>query len=162
MIVPEHISVTGEALRNPAFEHDQQHPQRERLMRMMNVPDRIVLRGGDSYEGFEAEPLELMDDRASRVKENDLQDLPNTITLAENPYLDREEANDEPVRSENSIAIEENPLKELKLMRRQIGRLSNRLYQLEDEVEQRRFREKISFTAIIGMAAALLLALLRR
>ncbi|VDP05245.1 unnamed protein product [Heligmosomoides polygyrus] len=112
MIVPEHISVTGEALRNPAFEHDQQHPQRERLMRMMNVPDRIVLRGGDSYEGFEAEPLELMDDRASRVKENDLQDLPNTITLAENPYLDREEAN-------------------------------------------------ISFTAIIGMAAALLLALLR-
>lgn len=38
-------------------------------MRMMNVPDRIVLRGGDSYEGFEAEPLELMDDRASRVKE---------------------------------------------------------------------------------------------
>lgn len=76
--------------------------------------------------------------------------------------MDREEANDEPVRSENSIAIEENPLKELKLMRRQIGRLSNRLYQLEDEVEQRRFREKISFTAIIGMAAALLLALLRR
>ncbi|WKX93323.1 hypothetical protein Q1695_010959 [Nippostrongylus brasiliensis] len=161
MIVPEHISVTGEPLRNVEF--DQRNaPQRERLMQMMNVPDRIVVRGGDTYEGFEAEPLDLMADRMNHIKENGLQDLPNTITLDENPYLDREETNDEPVRSENSIAIEENPLQELKLMRRQIGRISNRLYQLEDELEQRKFREKISITALLGMAAAVLLALLRR
>ncbi|KAK5977062.1 hypothetical protein GCK32_009703, partial [Trichostrongylus colubriformis] len=63
MIVPEHISVTGEPLKNVGFEH-QNIPQRERLMQMMNVPDRIVLRGGDSYEGFEAQPSELMADHS--------------------------------------------------------------------------------------------------
>ncbi|KAK6032829.1 hypothetical protein OSTOST_00986 [Ostertagia ostertagi] len=134
--------VTGEPLKSLGYEN-QNIPQRERLMQMMNVPDRIVLRGGDSYEGFEAEPSELMADHINHINKNELQDLPNTITLAESPYLDREETNDEPVRSENSIAIEENPLQELKLMRRQIGRISTRLFQLEDELEQRRFRDKV-------------------
>ncbi|KIH60233.1 hypothetical protein ANCDUO_09523 [Ancylostoma duodenale] len=63
--------------------------ERERLMQMMNVPDRIVLTGGDGYKGYEAQPLELMNDHITQVGENDLKDLPNTITLRESPYLDR-------------------------------------------------------------------------
>ncbi|ETN82534.1 hypothetical protein NECAME_07920 [Necator americanus] len=141
MIVPEHISVTGEALKSVGLDN---HGvvDRERLMQMMNVPDRIVLTGGDGYKGYEAEPLDVMNDHITQVGENDLKDLPNKITMRESPYLDRGDPADEPVRSENSIAIEENPLQELKLMRRQIGRISTRLYQLEDEIEQRRFRDK--------------------
>ncbi|VDO40008.1 unnamed protein product [Haemonchus placei] len=150
MIVPEHISVTGEPLKSLGFEN-QDVPQKERLMQMMNVPDRIVLKGGDSYEGFDAQPSELMDDHINHISKDQLQDLPHTITLAESPYLDRGGTTDEPVRSENSIAVEENPLQELKLMRRQIvpegdqsnlGRISSRLFQLEYELEQRRFRDK--------------------
>ncbi|KAL6733193.1 hypothetical protein Aduo_003860 [Ancylostoma duodenale] len=144
MIVPEHISVTGEPLKNIGYDNHS-IVERERLMQMMNVPDRIVLTGGDGYKGYEAQPLELMNDHITQVGENDLKDLPNTITLRESPYLDRGDPADEPVRSENSIAIEENPLQELKLMRRQIGRISTRLYQLEDEIEQRRFRDKVCF-----------------
>ncbi|VDM81395.1 unnamed protein product [Strongylus vulgaris] len=127
--------------------------ERERLMQMMNVPDRIVLTGGDGYKGYEAQPLELMNDHINQVGENDLKDLPNKITLKESPYLDRGDpaAADEPVRSENSIAIEENPLQELKLMRRQIGRISTRLYQLEDEIEQRRFRDKVCVLALLNV-----------
>uniref|UniRef100_A0A7I4Y5T5 Mitochondrial fission factor n=1 Tax=Haemonchus contortus TaxID=6289 RepID=A0A7I4Y5T5_HAECO len=161
MIVPEHISVTGEPLKSLSFE-SQDVPQKERLMQMMNVPDRIVLKGGDTYEGFDAQPSELMDDHINHISKDQLQDLPHTITLAESPYLDRGGTTDEPVRSENSIAVEENPLQELKLMRRQIGRISSRLFQLEYELEQRRFRDKLSITALFGMAAVLLLALLRR
>lgn len=43
--------------------------ERERLMQMMNVPDRIVLTGGDGYKGYEAQPLELMNDHINQVGE---------------------------------------------------------------------------------------------
>ncbi|VDM61168.1 unnamed protein product [Angiostrongylus costaricensis] len=113
MIVPEHISVTGESVKTSEFD-GQNVAGRERLMQLMNVPDRIVLTGGNNYEGFEAEPLELMKDHATQKREESIQDLPSVITLEHKPYLDRGEPNDEAVKSENSIAIEENPLQELK------------------------------------------------
>ncbi|KAE9412990.1 hypothetical protein Angca_000223, partial [Angiostrongylus cantonensis] len=119
MIVPEHISGTGESVKASEFD-GKNVAGRERLMQLMNVPDRIVLTGGNSYEGFETEPLELMKDYVTQKREESIQDLPSVITLERKPYLDRGEPNDEPVQSENSIAIEENPLQELKLMRRQI------------------------------------------
>ncbi|KAJ1354639.1 hypothetical protein KIN20_011632 [Parelaphostrongylus tenuis] len=93
-----------------------------------------------------------------------LDDLPSKITLIENPYLDRDEypsVNDHE-RSKQSIAIDENPLREMKKMRRQLGGVAGRLYQLEDEIEKQNSREKLVFSAIFGAAAAVLLFLLRR
>lgn len=161
MIVPEHISATGEPMKVVEF-GSQKDVERERLIQSMNVPERIVLTGGNSYAGFDAEPLEFMHDHTTTKIENNIQNLPRIITLADIPYLDRDELADEPVRSENSIAVEENPLQELKFMRRQIGRISARLFQLEEELERHRFRGKISFSAIFGIAVVLLMALIRR
>ncbi|VDK36556.1 unnamed protein product [Gongylonema pulchrum] len=42
-----------------------------------------------------------------------------------------------------SAAVDEDPLRELKLMRRQLGRLSTRLYQLEDEFERRKTKDSL-------------------
>ncbi|KJH45260.1 hypothetical protein DICVIV_08714 [Dictyocaulus viviparus] len=141
MIVPEHISVRGEPLENVGID-DQNVSAHDRLSKIMNVPDRIVLTGNNTYKGFVADPPELMHNSVAGKYESNIQDLPSTITLENNPYLDRSEPADEPVQSENSIAVEENPLQELKLMRRQIGRISTRLFQLEDDLEKHRFREK--------------------
>ncbi|KAJ1346890.1 hypothetical protein KIN20_001814 [Parelaphostrongylus tenuis] len=161
MIVPEHISVAGGPVRATEYK-DENVVRRERLIQSMNVPDRIVLTGGNSYKGFEAEPIELIHDHVAPERKSNIQDLPNVITLADVPYLDRGEPHEERAQSENSIAIEENPLQELKLMRRQLGRISSRLFELEAEVEKHRKREKISFSAILGIAIVLLMAMLRK
>lgn len=161
MIVSEHISVTGVPVRATELK-DENVVRRERLIQVMNVPDRIVLTAGNSYKGYEAEPIEVMYDHAVSERESNIQDLPNVITLADQPYLDRGEPTEERAQSENSIAIEENPLQELKLMRRQLGRISTRLFELEAELEKHRFREKISFSAILGIAVVLLMAMIRK
>uniref|UniRef100_A0A158PBF5 Mitochondrial fission factor n=1 Tax=Angiostrongylus cantonensis TaxID=6313 RepID=A0A158PBF5_ANGCA len=92
MIVPEHISGTGESVKASEFD-GKNVAGRERLMQLMNVPDRIVLTGGNSYEGFETEPLELMKDYVTQKREESIQDLPSVITLERKPYLDRGEPN---------------------------------------------------------------------
>ncbi len=53
----------------------------------------------------------------------------------------------------NSAAIEENPLQELRVMRRQLGRLSARVYQLEADEERRRRREWLYLIVLVGAFA---------
>lgn len=164
MQVPDHISVTGQALRiDRNFEPHVM--EQERAVKLMNVPDRIVLTGGNGYKGFASHPSDFMDERSPSVNENYLLDLPSSLTLAECPVLENgyeRLENDESARCESSMAIDENPMRELKIMRRQLGGLSSRLYQLEDELGRHRSKEKLFMTTIFGIAAAMLLALFKR
>lgn len=61
-----------------------------------------------------------------------------------------------------SIAVEENPLRELKKMRKQLGRLSTRLYQLEDENERRKTRESFLWLSLVTTAGLLFAILFKR
>ncbi|PIO71373.1 hypothetical protein TELCIR_06728 [Teladorsagia circumcincta] len=132
---------------------------------MMNVPDRIVLTGGNSYQGFASQPTDFMEDPSLSSTENCLLNVPPSITLADIPAPDSGDeynAGDESARCDSSMAVEENPIRELKIMRRQIGGLSSRLYQLEDEVQKYRSKEKLLLTTIFGITTAFLLALFRK
>ncbi|WKY14987.1 hypothetical protein Q1695_000476 [Nippostrongylus brasiliensis] len=161
MHVPEHISVTGEPLRIGAV-LEPVIMEKERAVRLMNVPDRIVLTGGNGYKAMSSYPSEAMDDHSFSTTEMCLLDLPPSRNLANGAVFEQDCAADEGVRSESSMAMEENPIRELKMMRRQIGGLSSRLYNLEYELDKRRSKEKLLLTTIFGIAAALLMALFKR
>ncbi|VDO38069.1 unnamed protein product [Haemonchus placei] len=137
MHVPEHISVTGQPL---SIGGSLEPPvgDQERAIELMNVPDRIVLTGGNTYKGFAFQPTDLIED----------QSLPSS--------------EDDSARCDSSMAVEENPIRELKIMRRQIGGLSSRLYQLEDEVHKYQYKEKLFLSTIFGIATAFLIALFRK
>lgn len=69
MYIPEHINYNGDPITPPianvslfymlvliVFIQGRHIADRERVMEMMNVPDRIVLTGGGGYQGYNAEP----------------------------------------------------------------------------------------------------------
>ncbi|KAK6061174.1 hypothetical protein COOONC_01165 [Cooperia oncophora] len=164
MHVPEHISVTGQPL-SISRALEQGITDHERAVQLMNVPDRIVLTGGNSYKGFTSQPTDLMENQSLSSSESCLLNVPPSITLHDIPAPDLgDEANmpDESARCDSSMAIDENPIRELKIMRRQIGGLSSRLYQLEDELHKYRSKEKLLLTTIFGIATAFLLALFKK
>lgn len=47
-------------------------------------------------------------------------------------------------------------MRELKLMRRQLGRLSTRLYQLEDDFERRKTKESLLWTYMFSITGLFL------
>ncbi|XGW33256.1 hypothetical protein V3C99_017600 [Haemonchus contortus] len=164
MHVPEHISVTGQPL---SIGGSLEPPvgDQERAIELMNVPDRIVLTGGNTYKGFAFQPTDLIEDQSLPSSENCVLNVPPSITLTDIPGPDSgDEYNpaDESARCDSSMAVEENPIRELKIMRRQIGGLSSRLYQLEDEVHKYQYKEKLFLSTIFGIATAFLIALFRK
>lgn len=64
--------------------------------------------------------------------------------------------------SAESIAVDENPLRELKKMSKQLIRLSNRLYQLQDEQERRKTRESIALIQLFFLTGAVIYLFLKR
>ncbi|MCP9257792.1 BMA-MFF-2 [Dirofilaria immitis] len=144
MHVPQHITVSGAT--------DQEYPRQQRLDNIpdkyayqMNVPERILVAGGDETRGDRAPPSEVMLDRMAVLYPNpEFVNPPSVLTLDKGPCPEIAGDTPSPKNSpplqelSSSLAVEENPLRELKLMRRQLGRLSTRLYQLEDDFERRK------------------------
>ncbi|VDK67439.1 unnamed protein product [Onchocerca ochengi] len=170
MHVPQHITVAGVT--------DQQYPRQRHdtvaynCTYQMNVPERIVVAGGEETRGDRAPPSEVMFDRMATVYPNpEFITPPSILTLDKGPCPeiagDTPSPKDSPplqvrpyllFRSElpSSLAVEEDPLRELKLMRRQLGRLSTRLYQLEDEFERRKTKESLLWTYMFSITGLII------
>ncbi|VDK17514.1 unnamed protein product [Anisakis simplex] len=189
MHVPHHITVMG-AESNGEFNHlsRYQYDNNIDLASKMNVPDRILVAGGDSTRADRAPPTEVMADRFQPgYAIPELETPPETLTLdkANYPDIPDEESpnmnNSQPQVSGNfyveyfqfvavkdesmsaaSIAVDENPLGELKKMRRQMGRISTRLLQLEDENERRKSRESLIWLSLITTAGLILTMIFQR
>lgn len=58
--------------------------------------------------------------------------------------------------------IDENPLRELKVMKRQIGRLTIKIMELEEEKDRRNLREYGIWTLLSGTIAAVLVLLFKK
>uniref|UniRef100_A0A915PEY6 Mitochondrial fission factor n=1 Tax=Setaria digitata TaxID=48799 RepID=A0A915PEY6_9BILA len=159
MHVPQHITVAGST--------DQEYTK-HRLTNMadkyayqMNVPERILVAGGDEIRGDRAPPSEVMLDRmAALYPTPELASPPGILTLDKGPCPeisgDSPHPKDSPPLQEMSSSIEENPLHELKLMKRQLGRLSTRLYQLEDDFERRKTKESLLWTYVFSITGLFL------
>ncbi|GMR32698.1 hypothetical protein PMAYCL1PPCAC_02893 [Pristionchus mayeri] len=170
MHVPQHISVTGGATVPSTYdEAGRAWAEREMIANMMSVPDRIVVAGGDTHTSRRSTPKEMiLDQMLNEIKSDDagLKDLPLNITLdKEQPsYPDVVEPvnRHEESMSQASIAIDDNPLQELKLMRRQLTKVCTRLYELEEDLEKRRNRDFFFGSGMLGLTAMVLFLLLRR
>ncbi|KHN75265.1 hypothetical protein Tcan_18560 [Toxocara canis] len=218
MHVPHHITVTGDSSGDFSRATRSFVDGGTNLAFKMNVPDRILVAGGDHVLAERGPPAEILADRfpagyavtelssppdtLTLDKANfadvpdelpasinnfllqihllfsyvhglrlELSSPPDTLTLDKANFADvpdelpasinSSQAQDESM-SAVSIAVEENPLRELKKMRRQLGRLSTRLYQLEDENERRKSRESLLWLSLLTTAGLLFTLLFKR
>ncbi|VDN07694.1 unnamed protein product [Thelazia callipaeda] len=169
MHVPRHITITGR--RDQKNSNQFSHPIKEgtKLAYQMNVPERIFVAGGNEIRGDRAQPSEVMFDRMDiSFPTSDLTN-PGTLTLDKGPCpeieenLPRTKNNLTPPQGlSTSLAVEENPLFELKLMKRQLGRLATRLIQLEDNFERRKAKESFLWTYVFSVTGLLLYLLFKK
>ncbi|CAJ0945311.1 unnamed protein product, partial [Mesorhabditis belari] len=167
MNVPQHIGVMGDAkyIPNGTIKSDAKWQERDQIVEKMHVPERLMVAGGNDVRGASAPPMEVLLDRMPDVvKRTSMQfDLPETLTLDRTSFPDVIEPKHDDSRSAASIAIDDNPLQEIKLMRRQLTTLSARVYQMEEEYERRRSRETLQwFLTLAGAVGVLMLSILRR
>ncbi|TKR72334.1 hypothetical protein L596_019802 [Steinernema carpocapsae] len=110
----------------------------------MHVPEHIIV----TTRGLVGQPNDVH--RPDESGPDILANPPEQLTLKnclESPRILEDKLLDE--SSIGSIAIDENLIQELKNMRRQLGRLSTRVYQLEDENERRKNREYGFFVTML-------------
>ncbi|CAI5438464.1 unnamed protein product [Caenorhabditis angaria] len=153
MYVPEHITATGDELRyNNSNSNNKRATARLSLIEQMEVPDRITITGGDSY-GRITEDYQRGARFPTEYNEA-LKDVPNILTVADTTYpeIQDNQGRTETARTDNSMVVDEDPLRELKTLRRQMGRLNARVFYLEDQNEKRKNRENMLFLAFLGVA----------
>ncbi|KAK6111957.1 Mitochondrial and peroxisomal fission factor Mff family protein [Brugia pahangi] len=163
MHVPQHITVAGDTEQQNYKKQRQTHIEGDKYAYQMNVPERILVAGGNETRADRAPPSEVMLDRmAILYPTTELASPPTILTLDNTPCPeiagDAPSPKDSPPLQElsSSLAIEQNPLRELKLMRRQLGRLSTRLYQLEDDFERRKTKESLLWTYVFSITGLFL------
>ncbi|KAE9550171.1 hypothetical protein FO519_006611 [Halicephalobus sp. NKZ332] len=145
MEVPEHIYVNG---RNPG-RNSAEFLAKEAAMieRGMRMPDQIVYEGNRASRGDDVYDV------------NNQMRVPETLTIHDLQMEDTVGRSDSHA-SDNSIAVDENPLRELKIMRRQLARLATRMTVMEEANARRGTRETglwlTTFGAIIAAAFFLL------
>jgi len=135
MKVPEHIHLVEGAKQMKANE----------TKPVMVVPNRITV-GGEN----EAQPVEVLTNRLdyyAAIDKSAINGIPQILTANELPVEDLVEQNAS--NSQNleystisSIAVEEDPLRELKNVRRQVTRLTVRISELEKENKRKEAKEK--------------------
>uniref|UniRef100_A0AC34FZZ9 Mitochondrial fission factor n=1 Tax=Panagrolaimus sp. ES5 TaxID=591445 RepID=A0AC34FZZ9_9BILA len=162
MFVPEHIYVNGTGNKRSKHQSLNQY-EASTVLEEMRVPDRIVLGGGDTHIGNKADPTEVMADRLRTIPiltpghevptHLTAEDLHQPEELADNQYNNSSEA---------SIAIEDDPLRELKMMRKQLGRLSTRVMQLEDDRTSRNTRETALWITLLATITTIAFGMFRR
>ncbi|VDM40574.1 unnamed protein product [Toxocara canis] len=173
MHVPHHITVTGDSSGDFSRATRSFVDGGTNLAFKMNVPDRILVAGGDHVLAERGPPAEILADRfPAGYAVTELSSPPDTLTLDKANFADvpdelpasinNSQAQVDESMSAVSIAVEENPLRELKKMRRQLGRLSTRLYQLEDENERRKSRESLLWLSLLTTAGLLFTLLFKR
>ncbi|TKR72349.1 hypothetical protein L596_019814 [Steinernema carpocapsae] len=153
MHVPEHIFVPGDSRSAGGYvpRHEANALNSATIVEEMKVPDRILVAGGGTTRGLVGQPNDVLQDHRPDGSGPDiLANPPEQLTLKnclESPRILEDKLLDE--SSIGSIAIDENPIQELKNMRRQHGKLSTRVDQLEDENERRKNREYGIFITVV-------------
>ncbi|EJW85067.1 hypothetical protein WUBG_04022 [Wuchereria bancrofti] len=163
MHVPQHITVAGDTEQQNYKKQRQTNIEGDKYAYQMNVPERILVAGGNETRADRAPPSEVMLDRmAILYPTTELASPPSILTLDNAPCPeivgDAPSPKDSPPLQDlsSSLAVEQNPLRELKLMRRQLGRLSTRLYQLEDDFERRKTKESLLWTYVFSITGLFL------
>ncbi|CAB3408379.1 unnamed protein product [Caenorhabditis bovis] len=150
MYVPEHITATGDELRY-GEQPDKRNSARLSLIEKMEVPDRITVVGGDMFGRID-EAYNQGVQIPTQVNTG-MKDIPDILTMADTAYSEEEiRRHVDTARTDNSIVVDEDPLRELKMLRRQMGRINARVYELEEQNEKRRSRESMFILAILGIA----------
>ncbi|KAI1724464.1 mitochondrial and peroxisomal fission factor mff domain-containing protein [Ditylenchus destructor] len=128
---------------------------------MMEVPDHIYIAGGRPSISTVQPPSMIVPEKIVVASDSIGQSIATdrTSPISANQY-------ESPVRprskrrlsheysSQASVAVDENPLRELKNIRRQLARLSTRVLELEDENNGRKTRETWFGTTVIGAIIA--------
>uniref|UniRef100_A0A1I8BQT0 Zonular occludens toxin n=1 Tax=Meloidogyne hapla TaxID=6305 RepID=A0A1I8BQT0_MELHA len=133
MEVPDHIYVAGV----------ERKPVQKEVRPQMVVPSRITVEGGDKTAAAKAQPTEVIRERqvmmsnasANELPSGDFQRTPVNIALAcdtENP---------------TSIAVEKNPLEEIKQLRRRINILIRKVDGLEMDIREYKYDRPYVFAA---------------
>ncbi|KAH7728243.1 hypothetical protein AAVH_04487 [Aphelenchoides avenae] len=133
----------------------------------MRVPERITVVGGEGHRVGPSQPMEILSDKLNPpIPTESSVAVPEIITANELPYPPYPEGEPRPhysaqkeEDSQSSIMVDENPLRELKVMRRQLGRLATRVGELEDENARRSTREM--FYVVIGAVIVIVSAFRR-
>uniref|UniRef100_A0A914HHX6 Mitochondrial fission factor n=1 Tax=Globodera rostochiensis TaxID=31243 RepID=A0A914HHX6_GLORO len=152
MEVPDHIYVDGIP----------RQPVKPEMMPEMVVPSRITVAGGDSTVASKAQPVEVLRERQSLLHSSDSENIsmngtPQMLTANELPQEDVTFAvqKNEPT----SIAVDKDPLNELKVMRRRLNRLANRVTHLEVQSEEHK-NEATYLLGVVSISTLLTVALL--
>uniref|UniRef100_A0A915CPN7 60S ribosomal protein L37 n=1 Tax=Ditylenchus dipsaci TaxID=166011 RepID=A0A915CPN7_9BILA len=128
MQVPEHIYVAGDE-RSKTMQHMVAAPP-------MMVPEKITVAKPESYG------------RHSPTIGSPM----NNVSKPGTPAKSHSQVE---YSSQNSVAVDENPLREIKNIRRQLGRLSTRVMELEDENIRRHSRDR-GFWFSLGIGGVLI------
>ncbi|CAI2320167.1 unnamed protein product [Caenorhabditis sp. 36 PRJEB53466] len=161
MFVPEHITATGDEMRGPTGSSSRR-TNRQSLVEQMEVPDRITVTGGDTY-GRITDEYGASVDKMRTDYGYQLNDVPEVLTVADTQYpVEDARRQIDTARTDNSMVVDEDPLRELKMLRRQMGTISARVFQLEEHNERRRNRESAFIVAILGVAVTAFWSLFKR
>ncbi|EFO84774.1 hypothetical protein CRE_03830 [Caenorhabditis remanei] len=175
MFVPEHITATGDEMHGHSG--PSRRNNRQSLVEQMEVPDRITVTGGDSY-GRITEDYRNGMDKLPTENGHYLNDVPDVLPVADTQYpvedarrqvseLESFRCNIfhfqlDTARTDNSMVVDEDPLRELKMLRRQMGRINARVFELEENNERRKHREQAFFVALLGVAITAIWSIFKR
>ncbi|PIC55700.1 hypothetical protein B9Z55_000867 [Caenorhabditis nigoni] len=175
MFVPEHITATGDEMHGHSGGPNRRG-NRQSLVEQMEVPDRITVTGGDSYGRITEDYRNGMDKLPTETGHY-LNDVPEVLTVADTQYPVEDSRRQvlssfginyqtdfqiDTARTDNSMVVDEDPLRELKMLRRQMGKISARVFELEETNERRRMREQGLFVALLGVALTAIWSLFKR
>uniref|UniRef100_A0A0N4ZPX4 Mitochondrial fission factor n=1 Tax=Parastrongyloides trichosuri TaxID=131310 RepID=A0A0N4ZPX4_PARTI len=157
MQIPDHISGTGHAKLLEPFSNDSFI---NGVSNSMKVPEKIAYGKDCVLYGYDSNPIddEVTYNYDSENSHINLQELPSKLTA--NEYIENENIDTsryEEQHSITSIAVEENAIRELKMMKRQLARLAVRVYEIEDELDKRKSRDWQSYAmSFVGVTSLII------
>ncbi|CAL2029819.1 CBN-MFF-2 protein [Caenorhabditis brenneri] len=161
MFVPEHITATGDEVHGHSG-GPSRRTNRQSLVEQMEVPDRITVTGGDSYGRINNDYRNSVN-KLPTENGHYLSDVPDVLTVADTQYpVEDTRGQIETARTDNSMVVDEDPLRELKVLRRQMGKISSRVFELEEINERRRHREQMLFITLLGVAITAIWSFFKR
>ncbi|KAI6173692.1 Mitochondrial fission factor [Aphelenchoides besseyi] len=153
MTIPDHVYIDGRR-RTISSPYARTTNRNQRLsFTEMQVPDKITVGENGQLIAHPSQPNDVLRDRIVPPKNEPVSLVPNTLTanqfpsdgLPANIQQNRQDASLQNAESTNnlnsSLAVETDPIRELKNVRRQLGRLATRVLELEDENQRRSTRE---------------------
>uniref|UniRef100_A0A183BNQ5 Mitochondrial fission factor n=1 Tax=Globodera pallida TaxID=36090 RepID=A0A183BNQ5_GLOPA len=152
MEVPAHIYVDGMP----------RQPAKLETKHEMVVPSRITVAGGDTTVASKAQPVEVLRERQFLHSSENMNGTPDMLTANELPQEDvtlAVQKNEPHYSSQTSIAVDKDPLNELKVMRRRLNRLANRVTHLEVQSEEHK-NEATYLLGVVSISTLLTIALL--